>query len=182
MSDGPAVPDQKVEELRGKLETLGSRYAEEYKECKFNPDGTYEKSEKKQTAEKELFAGEIKNDHSEHSFAVKKGSREVTLDENRTIFSDRVNRSVKTERNDGIKVEGRSAHIDAQGYMSENTFTAGMLNSEVKKEYNSEKNSVSSKRETNLAKVETEQNMETKEGKERTQKTFTFMHNSAEEK
>lgn len=182
MSDGPAVPDQKVEELRGKLETLGSRYAEEYKECKFNPDGTYEKSEKKQTAEKELFAGEIKNDHSEHSFAVKKGSREVTLDENRTIFSDRVNRSVKTERNDGIKVEGRSAHIDAQGYMSENKFTAGMLNSEVKKEYNSEKNSVSSKRETNLAKVETEQNMETKEGKERTQKTFTFMHNSAEGK
>lgn len=180
--DGPAVPDQKVEELRGKLETLESRYVEEYKDCKFNPDGTYEKSEKKQTAEKELFAGEIKNDHSEHSFAVKKGSREVTLDENRTIFSDRVNRSVKTERNDGIKVEGRSAHIDAQGYMSENKFTAGMLNSEVKKEYNSEKNSVSSKRETNLAKVETEQNMETKEGKERTQKTFTFMHNSAEGK
>lgn len=179
---GLAVPEQKVEELRGKLEELGSRYADEYKDCKFNSDGTYEKTETKKTEEKEIFAHEIKTDRSEHSFAIKAGAREQNLDENRTIFSDRLNRSVKTERYDGIKMEANSSHIDTQGYKSENKFTASMLNTEVKQEYDREKKSAGAKIETNIAKAETERSVENKDGVSETRRSVTLGHNSVEGK
>ncbi len=177
--DGPAVPKEKIEELRSKMEELGSRYAEEYKECKFQPDGTYDRTETKSTEEKELFSSEIKTDHGEKSFSVKKGLRESRLDENRVIFSDRLNTMSHRETSDGLKVESASSKIDDQGNLSKKEFSASVLNSNIERNYDSTKSKASGKVETNLAKAESSRVEQTDTGVKETHKSVTIGHTEA---
>lgn len=177
--DGPAVPKEKIEELRSKMEELGSRYAEEYKDCKFQPDGTYDRTETKSTEEKEIFSSEIKTDHGEKSFSVRKGSRESRLDENRVIFSDRLNTMSHRETSDGMKVESASSKIDDQGNLSKKEFSASVLNSNIERNYDSTKSKASGKVETNLAKAESSRVERTETGVKETHKSVTIGHTEA---
>ena len=177
--DGPAVPKEKIEELRSKMDELGSRYAEEYKDCKFQPDGTYDRTETKSTEEKELFSSEIKTDHGEKSFSVRKGSRESRLDENRVIFSDRLNTMSHKETSDGLKVESSSSKIDDQGNLSKKEFSASVLNTNIERSYDRTKGEVSGKVESNLAKAESSRVDQTETGAKEVHKSATIGHAEA---
>lgn len=174
--DGPAVPKEKIEELRSKMDELGSRYAEEYKDCKFQSDGTYDRTEMKSTEEKEIFSSEIKTDHGEKNFSVRKGSRESRLDENRVIFSDRLNTMSHKETYDGLKVESSSSKIDDQGNLSKKEFSASVLNTNIERSYDRAKGEASGKVESNLAQAESSRVEQTETGVKKTYKSATIGH------
>lgn len=174
--DGPAVPKEKIEELRRKIDELGSRYVEEYKDCKFQSDGTYARTAMKSTEEKELFSSEIKTDHGEKNFSVRKGSRESRLDENRVIFSDRINTMSHKKTYDGLKVESSSSKIDDQGNLSKKEFSASMLNINIERSYDRTKGEASGKVESNFAKAESSRVERTGTGVKKTHKSVTIGH------
>lgn len=174
--DGPAVPKEKIDELRNKMDELGSKYAEEYKDCKFQTDGTYDRTETKKTEEKELFSSEIKTDQGEKSFSVRKGARESRLDENRTIFSDRLNKMEHKETSDGLKIETSSSKIDEQGNVSKKEFSASALNTDIERSYDRTKGEVRGKVETNIAKAESSRTDQTETGVKETHKSAVIGH------